>query len=215
MGDLRKTLADAGIEDDTLIIFTSDHGDMIYSNGWQRKQKPWDESIRVPMVWHWPGGLGREGKKVDGVMSSEDVMPTILGLCGVTAPKTVEGLDYAAYMKGGENPNAGNAALISCVTPFSEWSRAMGGREYRGVRTPRYTYVRQLNGPWLLYDNEKDPYQKDNLVGKGLPVESELDSLLQDKLKSARDEFKDADYYLTKWGYKDRLRPNGALPTEP
>jgi arylsulfatase A-like enzyme len=215
VGEVWEALKSAGIEGDTIIIFSSDHGDMLWSQGFNRKQKPWDESVRVPMLWHWPAGLGRGGRKVDATMGSEDVMPTMLGLCGVKSPGSVQGLDYSGYMKGGENPNEGNAALIACVAPFSEWSRAMGGREFRGLRTERYTYVRTLKGPWLLYDDVKDPYQAENLVGKGLPAEKELDALLTKKLKAAGDEFKDADYYLEKWGYKDKLRKNGALSTEP
>ena len=108
-------------------------------------------------------------------------MPTLLGLCGVEIPKSVEGLDYSGYLRGGENPNRDNAALISCVAPFGEWNRKAGGREFRGVRTGRYTYVRDLNGPWLLYDDEKDPYQMDNIVKEegAADVRMKLDTLLQ------------------------------------
>jgi len=93
------------------------------------------------------------------------MMPTILGLCGVAIPNSVEGLDYSGYLQGGKNPSDG-ATLISCAAPFGQWPRAKGGREYRGIRTLRYTYVRDLNGPWLLFDNEKDPYQLNNLVAQ-------------------------------------------------
>ena len=104
------------------MIFSSDHGDMLYSNGYNRKQKPWDESIRVPMLWHYPAALGAKGRRLDALMSSEDVMPTLLGLCKVVAPKGLEGLDYSGYMRGmSENPNRENAALISCVAPFAEY----------------------------------------------------------------------------------------------
>jgi arylsulfatase A-like enzyme len=152
-------------------------------------------------------------------MSTEDVMPTLLGLCDLAPQPTVEGLDYSRYMRGADtNPNAAdNAALIECVAPFAEWNRAMGAREWRGVRTIRYTYVRDINGPWLLYDNLDDPYQQKNLIG--LPEAAELqqamEALLEKKLKQAHDEFKPADYYLEKWGYKDRVDGRGALPTKP
>ncbi len=216
-GDLWKTLQDSGIEDETIVIFTSDHGDMHHSNGFIRKQKPWDESIRTPMLWHFPKSLGSDGKKLDVPMSSEDILPTLLSLCGVSIPKTVEGLDYSGHMKGGENPNPDNAALIECVSPFGEWTRAMGGKEMRGIRTTRYTYVRDLKGPWLLYDNESDPYQMKNLIDDpaSADVRKQLDDILNKKLVEAKDEFKPADYYLTKFGYKDRLNKNGTLSTAP
>jgi arylsulfatase A-like enzyme len=191
---------------------------MIGSHQMSRKQKPWDEALRVPMLWHYPAGLGAGGKRLDAVISSEDLMPTLLGFCGVAIPKSVEGLDYSTYMRGvAENPNVGNAALISCVAPFGEWNRKAGGREFRGVRTARYTYVRDLNGPWLLYDDEADPYQMTNLVGTpaAAEVQAKLETLLQNRLKSAHDDFKPAEFYLAKWGYKDRVDATGTLPTKP
>jgi arylsulfatase A-like enzyme len=218
IGRLVEALKAAGIEDNTILVFTSDHGDMIGSHQMGRKQKPWDEALRVPMLWHYPAALGRDGKKLDAVMSSEDLMPTLLGFCGVPIPKTVEGLDYSAFMRGaGENPNVENAALISCVAPFGEWNRAAGGREFRGLRTARYTYVRDLSAPWLLYDNEVDPYQMNNLVNTpaAAEIQQRLDALLQKRLAAAHDDFKPADFYLAKWGYKDRLDKTGTLPTKP
>ncbi len=64
--------------------------------------------------------------------------------------------DFSGVLKG-ESPAPDYAALIECPSPFGQWDRSSGGREYRGVRTRRYTYVRDLKGPWLLYDNETGP----------------------------------------------------------
>jgi len=96
-----------------------------------------------------------------------------------------------------------DAVLISCPSPFGQWLRARGGREYRGVRTRRYTYVRDLKGPWLLYDNEKDPYQLDNLCGKAEygKLQKKLEGLLSSKLKATNDEFLSGWEYIKKWGY--------------
>ena len=215
IGKLWDVLKDSGIEQNTILVFTADHGDMLGSHGMERKQKPWDEALRVPMLWHFPARLGTAGREPDAVISSEDLMPTLLALCGLGIPHSVEGQDYSATMTGGANPNPENAALISCVAPFGEWSRQAGGREFRGLRTGRYTYVRDLNGPWFLYDNESDPYQDRNLVGaaEAAATQAELDSLLNRRLKSAKDEFLPADRYIAKWGYQvDRT---GTLPTRP
>jgi arylsulfatase A-like enzyme len=215
IGDLSQTLRDSGVERDTIFIFSADHGEMLHSNGFNRKQKPWDESIRVPMLWHYPRAL--QPQRIDTPIATEDLMPTLLGFCNVEIPKSVEGLDYSALMKGGANPNSDDAALIECVAPFSEWNRAMGAREWRGVRTSRYTYVRDLKGPWLLYDNQTDPYQQSNLVGntEAADLQKKMDALLDKKLREAHDEFKPTDDYLEKWGYKDRVDRTGALPTKP
>ena len=92
-------------------------------------------------------------------------MPTLLGLCGLPIPSTVEGIDFSAYLQGGPDPSDGSA-LLQCPHPFGQWWTGVGGRSYRGLRTRRHTYVRALEGPWLLYDNEADPFQQDNLVGQ-------------------------------------------------
>ena len=64
VGDLLATLHQAGLADSTIFVFTSDHGDMLGSHGQHRKQRPWDESILVPFLLHWPAGLGREPRDV-------------------------------------------------------------------------------------------------------------------------------------------------------
>ena len=165
LGELRRTLQETGLAENTLLVFTADHGDMLGSQGAYKKQRPYDEAIRVPLLLHWPKGLGGKARQLDAPINSEDLMPTLLGLCGVPIPKTVEGLDYSRYVRGGKNPGDG-ATVILCAAPFGEWVRRNGGKEYRGVRTTRYTYVRDLNGPWLLYDNQTDPYQTNNLANQ-------------------------------------------------
>ena len=141
-------------------------------------------------------------------------MPTLLGLCNVKIPETVEGVDFSAYLRDGKNPNDGST-MISCVSPFGQWARSMGGKEYRGLRTERYTYTRDLNGPWLLFDNQKDPFQLTNLVNKPeyKDIQDELDKTLLKKLKITKDEFKPADYYINKWGYI--VDATGTVPYDP
>jgi arylsulfatase A-like enzyme len=214
LGQLRDALRKTGIEGETLLVFTSDHGDLLGAHGGWNKQQPFDESIRVPLLVHWPQGLGERERKIEAVISSEDMMPTILDLCGVAIPATVEGLDYSGYLRGGRNPSD-NAALISCVAPFGQWTRQRGGREYRGVRTLRYTYVRDLNGPWLFFDNRKDPLQLHNLVGSPAyaGTQKRLDLLLSRKLAAAHDQFLPAEDYLHKWNY--HVDETGTVPYEP
>lgn len=214
LGEIWDALRETGLEQNTLLIFTSDHGDLLGSHGAYNKQQPYDESIRVPLLLHWPDGLGRKAQKLDARISSEDLMPTVLGLCHLGIPPSVEGIDYSGYLRGGKDPSDG-AALISCVAPFGQWTRKMGGREYRGVRTERYTYVRDLNGPWLLFDNERDPGQLRNLVGlaKYVSLQEKLDRLLKKKLAATHDEFRPATEYLSRWGYQ--VDANGTVPYDP
>ena len=124
----------------------------------------------------------------------------------------VEGLDYSKWLCGGENPSDG-AAVITCPQPFAQWNPAHhGGCEYRGLRTKRHTYARTRRGPWLLYDNEADPYQVDNLIGgvEFATLQAELDAQLQRKLRAMGDEFLAGAEYMRRWGYP--MDDSGAVP---
>ena len=202
-GEVRQTLHEVGLEENTIMVFTSDHGDLLGSHGGQNKQQPYDESIRIPFLMRWPFGLGVGTRLLSAPITSEDVMPTLLALAGVSIPKTVEGLDFSGYIRGGVDPSGGDV-LVSCPSPFGQWTRAVGGREYRGLRTARYTYVRDLKGPWLLFDNERDPYQLDNVVNRPeyASVQSELEARLQQKLTRYGDEFLPGPTYLARWGHE-------------
>ncbi len=214
VGELRQSLDAFGQSTNTLLLFTSDHGDLLGAHGQRNKQQPYDESIRVPFLLHWPAGLGAKPRSLDALIASEDVMPTLLGLCGVSVPSTVEGLDFSRYIRGGKDPSDG-AALIACIAPFGQWTRKNGGREYRGIRTTRYTYVRDLNGPWLLFDNDQDPWQMNNLVSStsASRIQKRLDHVLTRKLRIAGDQFLPGDDYVRKWGY--RVDASGTVPYTP
>ncbi len=211
IGDLLRTIREKGIEEDTIFVFTSDHGDMLGSQGEQRKQRPWDESIRVPFLLHYPAMFGGQPKELDALIDVPDILPTLLGLCNIPIPETVEGLDFSNYMQDGEDPSDG-AAVIICPHPFGEWVRRQHGKEYRGLRTRRYTYVRTLEGPWLLYDNNEDPYQLNNLIDNPTysRLQQDLDVHLQQKLDAMRDEFLPGMDYIRKWNYT--VTETGTVP---
>jgi arylsulfatase A-like enzyme len=207
IGDLLGTIDKSGIGENTIFVFTSDHGDMLGSQGMSRKQRPWDESIMVPFLLRYPPARARA---VDMPINTPDIMPTLLGLSGIKIPKSVEGSDFSGVLLGKDQPS-NDAALITCPSPFGEWNRRHG-REYRGLRTRRYTYVRDLKGPWLLYDNQADPFQLNNLVGKesSSDLQKRLDLQLTRKLKSTGDAFLPGRKYIDKWGHKVNSR--GTVP---
>ena len=210
-GELMETLRATGLDENTIVVFTSDHGDMLGSHALLRKQKPYEESVRVPMLFRFPSGLGIKPKRVDATINTEDVMPTLLRLCHQPLPRGVEGFDFTGYLRGGADPSGG-AAVIQCPSPFGEFTRASGGKEFRGVRTKRFTYVRDLQGPWLLFDNEKDPFQLENVVNRpGYAREqAHMEAELERKLAAAKDDFRPGADYLAKWDYK--VNATGTMP---
>ncbi|WP_149241803.1 sulfatase [Dyadobacter sp. 32] len=212
MGKLMKTLDEQGIAENTIVVFTSDHGDMLLTRGVFRKQRPWDESILVPMLIRYPGKLGKKQIAVNKPFGTPDILPTLLGLSGIKIPGSVDGEDVSKGILSPEKYPI-DAALIMLPVPFHEYNFSNGGREYRGVRTERYTYARKLNGPWLLYDNKTDPYQEKNLINKPecKDIQQQLEATLLKKLKETNDQFLPADAYMKLWNYnydnRDSLRP--------
>jgi arylsulfatase A-like enzyme len=213
VGQILHTLKEEGILDNTIILFTSDHGDLVGSHGAYFKQRPYDESIRIPMLFHYSGKKNISAGKYSAMINTEDIMPTLLGLADVNIPNTVEGIDFSKYIKGeADNPND-TVAVITCIQPFGQWVRPRGGKEFRGIRTINFTYVRDLEGPWLLFDNATDPYQMNNLIGKKeySELQNSLDSILLQKLKDNHEEFLPGLEYVKRFNYP-ALDKNETVP---
>ncbi len=211
IGLLQQTLKDTGLDENTIFVFTSDHGAMVQSHGYMNKQRPYEESIHVPMLIRYPKAFGNKGKKNEMLINTPDLMPTLLGLCGLKIPATVEGEDKSAIMKGKAKDKT-DAVLIASYHPFGQWPQSQGGKEYRGVRTKRYTYVRDLSGPWLLFDNLQDPFQLKNLVSEPASgkIREQLDGQLSQLLEKNNDQFLPGKEYIKKWGYV--LDNTGTVP---
>ena len=206
-GRLMDTLTETGLDENTIVIFTSDHGDMLGSQGAFRKQRPWAESNAVPFLVRHPDVT--EARVETAPVDAPDMMPTLLSLAGIDVPDSVQGTDFSATITDG-TPSGIDHALLALYSPFHEWWWKNGGREYRGLRSDRYTYVRTLqDGPWLLYDNVEDPQQLTNLIDAPAHAErvKELDALLTARLEAVGDDFSTAEEIFTREGYV--RHPNG------
>ena len=163
----------------------------------------------MPFVIRYPGVVP-EGATVEAPLNVIDVMPTLLGLAGLPVPDTVEGIDLSPYLTGAkENPP--ESVLIMNPCPFSigdprgedQYPDYKGMRlEYRGVITARYTYVRTIDQPWLLYDNLDDPYQMTNLIddSKHSDTRDHLDGLMAAHMDRIGDEMSPRDTYYERFG---------------
>jgi len=213
MERILQTLKRSGIADDTVVVFTSDHGDMMLSQGLTTKLYPWDESIRVPLLIRYPRKLRH--RTIAAPINAPDLMPTLLGLCGVAIPESVEGKDFSSSMSGAVPPSDA-AAFINLPVPITE-ARRYGFAEYRGLRTERYTYIRSIHGPWLLYDNERDPFQMHNLCGKSehRELQSSLNRQLDATLRERKDEFLPAADYVKRAGVGHYKEVNVAVGRHP
>ena len=213
IGELVDTIKNKGIEDNTIFVYTSDHGDLLGSHGAYKKQRPYEESIKVPFLLKYPEEFGGEEIEISKPINAPDIMPTLLGLSGVSIPDSVEGLNFAPFLRG-EKELDREGVVLECLHPFGQWHQGVGGREYRGLRTERYTYVKTLEGDWLLYNNEKDPYQLENLVEEEeyTEIKEKLDEILEQELEKRGDQFLPGEKYIEKWGYE--TDETGTVPCE-
>jgi arylsulfatase A-like enzyme len=183
VGRILAVLEEQGLTEHTIVLLTSDHGDMLGSHGLSLKRKPWEESIRVPGILRYPA-MVKAQQTANFPLSHVDMVPTLLGLAGLPPKPNMQGLNFAGLLTGGTE-SAPESAYLQSYTPterdqFPPW---------RGVRTARYTYARHENRPWLLYDNESDPFQVQNLIGRAehRDREVELDRLTMSWFEETQD----------------------------
>jgi arylsulfatase A-like enzyme len=202
IGDLAATLAEAGLTENTILVFTADHGEMMGSHGIspRTKQVPYDESAHVPFLLRYPKAHGSTGRPILTPLTTPDIMPTLLSLASVHIPPTVEGKDLSALVTGSAQELPGHDALYMGVAPFAGRGR---DTPYRAIRTARYTYIRGLDGPWMLFDDCIDSYQTNNLVNQPAraAVAREMEQRLQTALKAVHDDFRPPAYYIERFGY--------------
>lgn len=204
MGWILETIREQGIEDNTIVIFTADHGDMLGSHGRYYKSIWYDEATCVPFLLKYPAIDGGNGRKISMPINTPDIMPTLLGLCNIPIPYEVEGNNLSKIITGKEKEYDYSALIVSPT-------KNVAGKEFRGVRTNHYTYIRDLNGPVFLTDNQKDPYQMNNMVNNPLykNLQKNMDSRLSKALRLANDEFLPEYKYLGRFGI---YLLNGAYP---
>lgn len=176
VGRLLDRLDALGLSDNTIVVFTSDHGYMIGHHGlWHKGNAAWlaeghsgrrpnmfDDSLRVPLIVRWPAAI-RAGGRVEAVVTNLDVFPTMLDLVGLGTPENLklEGRSFASWLRGEETP-------YWDTTIYGQYDMHHGGiARMRMIRTPHWKLVRRLDEAGLdeLYDLEDDPDERRNLFG--------------------------------------------------
>jgi arylsulfatase A-like enzyme len=157
IGRLTDALAEAGVAENTIFVFTADHGDMLGSQGHRLKQRPWEESINIPFILRYPEKID-PGQEHDWLVTTVDMMPTVLGLSDIAVPDEVEGLDLSALFEGTSREERQAAFL------FNVHRGGGPGTDWRGIRTKEWVFARQYAGDWVMYDLENDPYELRNLI---------------------------------------------------
>jgi len=197
LGRILAALEQEGLLDQTVVLFTADHGDMLGCHDKWDKQIWYEESVNVPFLLRYPPRVPA-GRSLDALLDGVDVMPTLLGLAGLRPPPAVEGRDLSGLFSG-RGARERPASLLAAYMPFAR--QAFHYPEWRAVRTKTHTYVESRAGPLELYDNRRDPYQMDNLVGRreAAALQAELAGRLRRLLAEAGDRFEPREAYWKRY----------------
>lgn len=208
-GRIIQSLKDNNIEDDTLIIFSADHGDMLGSHELMAKHVWYEESIGVPFIMKWKNSSLITGT-TDIVFESTDIMPTMLKLIGVNYPDTVEGKDISNIITSNNEISSQNkynsdkVAFLSAfpgrdifLEEFKKQNKNPKDFGWRAIRTQDYTFVIDLgylpqctNAHKFLYDLKKDIYQLNPIEYENAEYKeiiNDLEKRLIEWLKSQND----------------------------
>ena len=164
MGRLLRALQERNLTEDTIVVYSSDHGSMHGSHGAGSKRQPYEESIRVPFLLHGPGRVPA-GLKVDALFGTPDILPTLCGLAGVTVPAVSVGRDYTPWLRGEHGPDPAHQFIMHIAKDNASGGEKHPAPLFRGLRTKTHTYAVGVEGPMCLFDNVADPYQLNNLIG--------------------------------------------------
>ena len=114
MGRILDCLEERGLADNTLIVFTSDHGELLGDHGlWMKGPFHYEELIRIPLIIRWPAGI-RAAQSIQNLCSHVDLVPTILAACGASTDAEIEGLNALPLLQGQEAAPRDHA-IIECV----------------------------------------------------------------------------------------------------
>jgi len=162
-GNLIKYLEENGLMENTIVLFTADHGEAMGSHGLMTKGTWFEESVGVPFIIGWKGKTA--SKRVKAPFNSIDVLPTLLGMMDIAAPKDMDGTDFSKMVFGG-NFKAPEYAMLTFN--FGGVKELYAPRYWRALYSDRYTYVlcgmnsnrsKFTKDGEVLYDRLKDPLQ--------------------------------------------------------
>jgi len=205
IGRLITAVDDAGLAEETLIVFTSDLGEMFGGHGQMKKNIFYEEAARIPFLMRWKGQIPA-GTVSDVCLNTPDIMPTLLGLAslGSQIPKSVEGMDLSRAARGKRGPEP-DAAFLMNTGACAVWQ---DGHEWRALRDKRFTYAvfrgggeKDLPRKEVLFDNVTDPYQmKDVSADPAYQDRMEkFRAMLAAKMEKLNDTFPASTWYRGRW----------------
>ncbi len=184
IGRLFQFLDESGLADNTIIVYTCDHGFFLGDHGWFDKRFMYEQALRVPLMVRDPGRI-QAGAVRDEFVVNIDNAPTILELAGIRIPESVQGRSLAPLFAG-EQPSDWRKSVYYHYYEFGDphWVEP-----HYGIRTERYKLISYYNiNQWELFDLQKDPDEMESLsIGGGYRFQSGYDAVADDLVKQLKD----------------------------
>jgi arylsulfatase A-like enzyme len=186
---LQQELVKLGLDQNTIVIYSSDQGFYIGDHGWYDKRWMYEESLKMPLIVKWPGVV-KPGSRETKMVQNLDYAQTFLDIAGAPQPNDMQGLSLVPLLQG-KNPTDWRKEIYYHYYEYP--SVHMIPRHY-GIRTPRYKLMHfyQFGDEWELYDLKTDPDELSNLYGqkKTLPLQQKLKQRLK-RIRKAYDDQSD------------------------
>ncbi len=167
------------LEENTIVIYTSDQGFFMGEHGWYDKRLMFEDALNMPFIVRYPTEIAA-GARTDALVGNHDIAPTLLDFAGVEArPPTMQGRTFRPVLQGGERPDWTHSFY------YRYYEKQYGGMPIEGVRTDRHKLIHYYEDAALeLYDLLEDPLEVNNLIAS--PEAVEIRDLLLDELDRLR-----------------------------
>lgn len=191
VGRLLKYLEDNGLAENTIVVYTTDHGFFLGDHGWFDKRFMYEQSIRVPWIIRCPGAVGQGTVRSDWVINIDNA-PTVLDLAGVPIPSEMQGKSIAPILRGESLPQESPAFYYH----YYEFGDPHWVQPHYGIRTDRFKLISYYTtNQWELFDLEKDPDEMENLfIDNNRHIQAGYEEIvpqLVSQLKQLREKYKD------------------------
>ncbi|MED5259679.1 MAG: sulfatase [Verrucomicrobiota bacterium] len=203
VGKIQDTLKNLKLDDNTIVIYSSDQGFYIGDHGWYDKRWMYEESLMMPLIVKWPGVTKPDSRSVQMVQNL-DYAQTFLEMAGAEIPSNMQGRSLVPILKNGKADDWRKSIYYH----YYEYPSVHMIPRHYGIRTERYKLIHfyQFGNEWEMYDLKEDPDELTNIYGKA--DKKSLQKDLKEQLVAIRkfyDDNTDVSEKPDEW--KNKVRP--------
>ena len=187
VGEVLDYLEEAGLAENTIVVYTSDQGFYLGEHGWFDKRFMYEQSLRTPLIIRYPKEI-KPGSVIDKLVQNIDFAPTFLDYAGVQTPDDMQGETFRDLVSGKTND-----FRDAIYYTYYEYPAVHMVKRHYGVATDRYKLIHFYYDidEWELYDIEKDPDEMHNVYND--PEYADVQKMMHEKLDEVRTKYGDSD----------------------